>query len=198
MRPQSLLVAALALVFGGSAAVGVNSFISNRTAAGPNADSVPVVVAAMDLPRGGMITSELITTRDFPKEMVPEGAVTKPEVAIDRAVAIHMIKGEPLLDSKLSPRGAGRGLAALVPKGMRAVTIQTPNVATGVAGFVMPGNKVDILLTVGDTGAPETPPAAAARRRCSSEWRSWPSTSGSTRRRTTRSTSRSCDRSPCS
>lgn len=151
MRLQSLLVVALALVFGGSAAVGVRSFVKNRGTA-PKADTVPVVVAVIDIARGGMITSELIRTREFPTDMVPEGALTKPEDAIGRAVAIPLVKDETVLDAKLSPKGAGRGLAALVPTGMRAVTIQTPNVASGVAGFVMPGNNVDVLLTVTDTG----------------------------------------------
>jgi pilus assembly protein CpaB len=112
-----------------------------------------VIVTAMDIPRGGTITAYLITTRDYPKGLAPEGALIKSEDVIDRAVSIPLVKGEPVIDAKLSPKGAGKGLAALVPKGMRAVTIQTPNVATGVAGFVMPGNKVDILLTVTDSGS---------------------------------------------
>jgi pilus assembly protein CpaB len=152
VRPQSLIVAVLALVFGGSAAVGVNAFIKNRGASASESDMVPVVITAMDLPRGGTITAELVATRDYPKAMVPAGALTKLADVIDRAVAIPMVKDEPVLDAKLSPKGAGRGLAALVPQGLRAVTIQTPNVATGVAGFVMPGNKVDVLLTVTESG----------------------------------------------
>ena len=194
MRLQSLLVVALALVFGGSAAVGVRSFVNNRGTAAPKADTVPVVVAVIDIARGGMITSDLIKTRDFPKDMVPAGALTKPEDAIGRAVAIPLVKDETVLDAKLSPKGAGRGLAALVPKGMRAVTIQTPNVASGVAGFVMPGNKVDVLLTVNDSGQQQRAPAAGARPPCCRRWRSWPSTSASTPRPTTRSTPRSCAR----
>ncbi len=156
MRLQSILVVALALVFGGSAAVGVRSFVNNRGTAAPQADTVPVVVAIIDIARGGMITSDLIKMRDFPKTMVPAGALTKPEDAIGRAVAIPLVRDETVLDAKLSPKGAGRGLAALVPLGMRAVTIQTPNVASGVAGFVMPGNKVDVLLTVNDSGNSDT------------------------------------------
>ena len=78
--------------------------------------------------------------------------MTKLEDALDRAVAIPMVMDEPVLDAKLSPKGSGRGLAALVPKGMPAVTIQTPSVASGVAGFILPGNRVDVLLTM---NAPE-------------------------------------------
>mgnify|MGYP001085510579 CR=1 FL=1 len=153
MKPQSLLAGLLALIFGGSAAVGVNSYLKLKSSSEAKPETVPVVVTAMDLPRGGTVTTDLVTTREFPKGMVPEGALTKMEDALERAVAIHMVKGEPVLDSKLSPRGAGRGLAALVSDGMRAVTIQTPNVATGLAGFVLPGNKVDVLLSVVDSGS---------------------------------------------
>ena len=59
-----------------------------------------------------------------------------------------LVKDEPLLEGKLAPKGAKRGMAALVPNGMRAFTIHTPSVASGVGGFVLPGNKVDVLLTM--------------------------------------------------
>ena len=53
-----------------------------------------------------------------------------------------------MLATKITAKGAGVGLAAIIPKGMRAFTIQTPTIAAGVAGFVLPGNRVDVLLTV--------------------------------------------------
>ena len=87
MRLQSILVVALALVFGGSAAVGVRSFVKGRGTAVPKVDTVPVVVAVIDIGRMGVITSELVKTRNYPKTMVPEGALTKLEDAIDRALA---------------------------------------------------------------------------------------------------------------
>jgi pilus assembly protein CpaB len=157
VRPQSLIAAALALVLGCSAALGVNALLRSRKASTQGPASVPVIVAATDIPRGGTITPDLITTREFPGDMVPAGAMMKPGDTIDRVVAIPLVRGEAVLEAKLAPRGAGRGLAALVPKGMRAVTIQTPTVATGVAGFVMPGNRVDVLLTVTDTGGANSP-----------------------------------------
>jgi pilus assembly protein CpaB len=140
----------VALVFGGSAAMGVNSFISNPPShAG---DFVPVVVAAVEIVRGGNLTAEMVKTRDFPKDLVPQGAINKVQDAVDRAVIIQLMKDEPVLEGKLAPKGS-RGLAAFVPNGKRAFTIQTPNIATGVAGFILPGNKVDVLLTVDDLGA---------------------------------------------
>ena len=78
---------------------------------------VPVVVAAVDIPRGGTITADLLKTRDFPKDLVPPGAITKAEDAVDRAVFIPLVKDEPVLEGKLAPKGSGRGLAALGPQG---------------------------------------------------------------------------------
>jgi pilus assembly protein CpaB len=143
MSPRTVIVATLALVFGGSAAVGVNSLIKSP----PKGDVVPVVVAATDITRGGTISGELLKTRGFPRELVPPGAITKLEDAIDRTVAIPLMRDDAILETKLAPKGAGRGMAALIPKGMRAFTITT-TLASGVAGFILPGNKVDVLLTI--------------------------------------------------
>jgi pilus assembly protein CpaB len=138
----------LALLFGGSAAVGVNRYVTNKPGMARSVDLVPVVVAVEDIPRGASLTAGLVKTRDYPRGMQPPGTLAKVEDALDRAVFIPMVKGEPVLDGKLAPKGAKRGMAALVPNGLRAFTIHTPSVAAGVAGFVLPGNKVDLLLTV--------------------------------------------------
>jgi pilus assembly protein CpaB len=69
-------------------------------------------------------------------------------------VFIPLLKGENVMAGKLAPKDSARGLAALIPKGMQAITIQTPNVATGVAGFILPGNWVDVLLTFNNQGTP--------------------------------------------
>lgn len=146
MSPRTLLIVLLALVFGGSAAVGVNML--NRGPAAPTVETVPVVVALMDVPRGALLTSEVLKLRDYPKELAPPGSIKAKEDAIGRAVVSPLIKDEPILDGKLADKGAGRGLQALIPKGMRAYTIQTQNTAANVAGFILPGNRVDILLTL--------------------------------------------------
>ena len=72
-----------------------------------------------------------------------------------------LIKDEPLLEDKLAPKGSRGSMAWVTKPGMRAFTIHTPSLASGVAGFVMPGDRVDVLLTMG--GETRTAPAAAAR-----------------------------------
>ena len=146
MGYRTILVIGLAVVCGLSAAVAVNRL----RGAGPTvaSDTVPIVVAAMNIPRGTTVSEDLVQLRQWPKDLVPPGAITSMEEAVARAALNALIKHEPLLDGKLAAKDAGVGMAALVPTGMRAYTIHTPTVASGVAGFILPGNKVDVLLTV--------------------------------------------------
>ena len=149
MRPQSFIVVVFALVFGGSAAMGVRQYVGRG--APPPVETVSVVVAGMNIPRGMLVSADLIKTHDYPKNLVPIGAILGKDDVLDRSALTSMVTGEPLLESKLSPKGQ-RGLASLVAGGMRAFTITT-NVASGVAGFILPGNKVDVLLTISNGGA---------------------------------------------
>lgn len=148
MRLRTVLIVVFAVVFGLAAAVGVYLVERPPQPEGPVIEMVPVLVAKMNVPRGHSLTADLIAQKKWPKDVVPEGALSEVQSAVDRTAIVPIASGEPLLDGKLAPRGAGRGLAAIIPPGMRAYTIQTPNIATGVAGFILPGNKVDVLLTV--------------------------------------------------
>ena len=159
MSVRSLLMVALALILGGSAAVGVNSFMQRvpdpKSAVVPVV--VPVVVAVVDLPRGASITPEAVKIKEFPRDFVPAGALSKLEDAVNRGIFVPLTKDEPVLESKLAPKGAGRGLSALIPSGMRAYSVKVPDVAQGVAGFILPGNRVDVLLSLGEiSGTNET------------------------------------------
>ena len=151
MSPRSVAIAVLALTFGGSAAVGVNILYKQQGSAA-SVETVPVVVAKVDIPRGYMISADKIKVRNFPKDLAPAGAITQEADALGRVAFHSLVKDEPLVDPKLSPKHSKGGLAALVPPGMRAFTIQTPHVATHVAGFILPGNKVDVLLTMNGLG----------------------------------------------
>ena len=149
MSVRSLLLVALALILGGSPAVLENSFM--RRAPGPRGAVVPVVVAVVDLPRGGSITPEAVKIiKEYPKETHSGRHLSKLEDAVNRGIFVPLTKGEPVLESKLAPKGAGRGLAALIPSGMRAYSVKVPDVAQGVAGFILPGNRVDVLLSLGE------------------------------------------------
>jgi pilus assembly protein CpaB len=111
-------------------------------------ETTPVVIATCNLVRGRMVTSKDVKVCLWPKSLCPEGALASAEEAVGRAALSAVIGGEPILNAKLAAKDAGRGLAALVPKGMRAYAIQVSRGASGVAGFILPGNKVDVLLSL--------------------------------------------------
>jgi pilus assembly protein CpaB len=140
----------LAVAFGIAAAAGIN-MLRNPPPAAPLADTVTVVVAARDIPRGFWVTGDLLSTKEYPKGLVPAGAITSKEEAVERTAYVSIAKDEMLLDTKLASRYAGRGLAPLIPDGMRACAITT-NLSSAVAGFILPGNKVDVLLSIADGG----------------------------------------------
>jgi pilus assembly protein CpaB len=144
MSNRTLLVVLLALAFGTSAAVGVARL--NRTT--PQVETVGVVVVARDTPRFTTLTPDIVKIQQYPKELFPPGSVTRIEDIAERVTDTHLVRDEPVVESRLAPKGAGRGMAAVIPKGMRAVTIRTPNIASGVAGFILPGNRVDVLFTI--------------------------------------------------
>jgi len=152
MSTRTLLVITLATTFGLAAAVGVARM--NRTP--PPVETVGVVVVSRDTPRFTTLSADKLTVRQYPKELVPPGSVSRVEDVADRVTDAHLVSDEPVIEIRLAPKGTGRGMAAAIPKGMRAVTIRTPNIASGVAGFILPGNRVDVLFTIQSHRADDT------------------------------------------
>lgn len=150
MQTRTILVGAFAVIFGIVSAVG--AFISQQ-----RADSAPatqeVIVASEDLPWGTVLETQHLRVSRFPVDAIPENAIRKAEDAIGRTSRDNLARGQLLVTTRLTEPGAGRGLPPLIPKGLRAVSIQTPNVSSGVTGFVMPGNKVDVVLTMHGQGS---------------------------------------------
>jgi len=153
---RTVLILALALIAGVSAAAGVNA-LRQPVAASEAPDSVMIVVATADIPRFTTISVDMVTTHPYPKDLVPSGALTSVEEALDRTVYVPLMKDEPVLNNKLAAKGLGRGMAPGILTGMRSYTIHTPTVSASVAGFILPGNKVDVLLTVTSNGGKEDP-----------------------------------------
>jgi len=147
MSFRTIIVVGLALACGLAAAVGVDQ-LRSQTATAAAVGSVSVVSAAVDIPRGVMVTRDLLKLVEMPEGDIPAGVVTDIEDALDRAVVIPLLRDDLIRDGKLAAKDAGRGMAALVPTGMRAYTIMTPTIASGVGGFILPGNKVDVVLSV--------------------------------------------------
>jgi pilus assembly protein CpaB len=123
----------------------VNRMIGNRLSAVARPATTRVVAAADDIKLGTVLTAANLTTMEIAGSL-PKGAILKPELAIGRGVVSNLYQGEPILDSRLAAMGAGGGLAATIRQGMRACAVKVDEVV-GVAGFVTPGMRVDVLIS---------------------------------------------------
>ncbi len=150
MNVRTMMVGFLAVVSGISAMVLVQAL--RKPAGGPVIERSPVVFVVAEVRPGESIDEAMVEVREIPKEEVPEDAIRKPADAIGRAALSQLDKGDMLREKKLAEKGAGRGMAALIKPGMRAFTIQTPSFSSSLAGFLLPGNRVDVLLTTNSSG----------------------------------------------
>jgi pilus assembly protein CpaB len=107
---------------------------------------VDVVVAANNLTVGARIEDRDLRLVRFPAESLPEGVFHSKTRVVGRGVVLPISKGEFILPSKVAGENAGSGMPALIPPGMRAVSVRV-NEVVAVAGFVVPGTRVDVLLT---------------------------------------------------
>ncbi len=103
-----------------------------------------VVIAARDIAANTTLTPEDLTTELFPHKTVPPDYPDKPDILIGRVSKINIHTREVVTDDKLVKTGASGGLANIIPKGQRAITIMVSDI-TGVGGFIKPGDRVDIL-----------------------------------------------------
>jgi pilus assembly protein CpaB len=107
--------------------------------------TVSIVLASRDLEAGTVLKEEDIKLTEWPAA-VPAGALTQVQDLVGRDVMTPIYAKEPVIESRLAPKGSGGGLSAMIPKGMRAVAVRVNEVA-GVAGFVVAGMRVDILIS---------------------------------------------------
>jgi pilus assembly protein CpaB len=105
-----------------------------------------VVVAARALPAGVSLKPEDLKLAKVPVEQFPSGAFEKVEELLERPVVSSILPEEPVREGRLALRGSGFGLSPIIPPGMRAVAVRV-NEVVGVAGFVLPGMRVDVLVT---------------------------------------------------
>lgn len=120
--------------------------IAAVTASEP-ASSGALVVAAGPVPLGTYLTEQHVKTVAWPAGSLPDGYFARKDEVIGRGVVTDLAANEPILASKLAPEGAGGGLPVVIPEGKRAVSVKVDEVV-GVAGFVLPGTRVDVLVTL--------------------------------------------------
>jgi len=112
--------------------------------------AIDVIVAARDLEIGTLVKATDLKSGQVVGE-APQGAILKTDSAVGRGVIAPVYMGEPLLEKRLASAGSGGGLAATIPPGMRACAVKV-NEVVGVAGFVVPGMRVDVLISGSPAG----------------------------------------------
>ena len=149
-RMRVFLVLLLALTAGGALALGTYNYVSNSSTGGSTASAIPskpVVVAASDLPLGSELTADDVKVIEWPASSVPAEAIGDPKEVVGRGLVMAVVQYEPILPLKLASKEAGAGLPPVIPPGLRAVSVRV-NEVIGVAGYVVPGTRVDVLTTI--------------------------------------------------
>ncbi|HEU4937598.1 MAG TPA: Flp pilus assembly protein CpaB [Vicinamibacterales bacterium] len=109
--------------------------------------TVDVVVAQHALKLGARLTNDDVKLAKWPADTQVPGAFAKLEDVVDRGLISDVGENEPLTGARLAPRESGAGLPPSIPAGMRAVSVKV-NEVIGVAGFVVPGTRVDVMVTL--------------------------------------------------
>jgi pilus assembly protein CpaB len=143
MNRRLLNILLIAFVIAAGCSYIVFRLVGSRLS-GTRQASTHVVAAATDIKLGSVLRDSDLTTIEIGGTL-PKGAIVRKEDAVGRGVISNLYLGEPILESRLAAPGSGGGLAATIPQGMRAAAVKV-NEVVGVAGFVTPGMRVDILI----------------------------------------------------
>jgi pilus assembly protein CpaB len=148
IRVRAILFLMLALIAGGGAVLLVKNYVDrvDQMRAGPINIS-KVVVAAIDVPVGTVLGEQHLKLASWPADNIPARGFDRVDKALGKTTRQALVKGEPVLQDRLVGEKAGMGLTAILPKGMRAMTVRVDQVV-GVAGFVRPGDFVDVITTM--------------------------------------------------
>jgi pilus assembly protein CpaB len=156
-RTRPWLMLAVALASGGVAALLAMRYLRQQNAtvlAPPKVGNL--VVAARPLGLGTLLVDADVKTIEWTGTALPVGYASNTADVVGRGVMSPLQENEPILDSKLAPKGAGGGLPVIIDQGKRALTMRVNDVS-GVAGFVTPNTRVDVLLTMTDKASAAEP-----------------------------------------
>lgn len=144
---KAAVLMVFALVLGTGAAMMAHGWIQDQARVDDGSDnSVQVYVAAREIPYGKRLEPSYVKTVAWPRDALPEGAILANETIEDRFVSQTVLPGEPLLSARVVEKLPGSRLSSIVTPNKRAISVRVNDVA-GVAGFLLPGNRVDVLAT---------------------------------------------------
>ena len=150
MKAKTLILTFLAIGCGLLATTGVRRYLNTQRAAQASQtteETATIVLARRDIPLATMVAKDMLQEASWPKHILPRGAVVELDRIVGRATRCPIFAGEPIVRTKLADEGAQQGLAAVIPKGMRAIAVKV-NEFSGVAGFLQPEAIVDVLVVV--------------------------------------------------
>lgn len=145
MNRRVLIIVSCALLLSVCTGYLVYRAVGARVAPGKPSPTTELVVAARDLVVGTLIHDADLKLAAW-LGPVPTGAALKRDAFLNRGIVSPIYEGEPVTENRLAAKGSGGGLAAMIPPGMRACAVKV-NEVVGVAGFVVPGMRVDVLIT---------------------------------------------------
>jgi pilus assembly protein CpaB len=151
VKQRLVIVILFALVISAAASAILYRLISSQLAANRENNASQVLVAARNLGSGELIKEADVKIADW-NGPAPPGALRKPEDAVGRGIVESIYQGEPIVETRIAARGAGAGLATIIPQGMRAVAVRVNDVV-GVSGFATAGSHVDILIAGNPPGS---------------------------------------------
>ena len=157
MRRQAVMFLILALAAGSLAAILASRMLRTPPVvaeAGPV--SATVAVAARDMNVGTLLAEQDVVLIDWPAGTVPAGYSTSAAEVVGRGLLAPVKANEPLLSSKLADPESGGGMHIIIPEGERAMSVRVDDVI-GVAGFVLPGTRVDVVVTMDRTSGQNEP-----------------------------------------
>ena len=144
---KGMAILAVAFVLAAGCGAGLYWYLKNvptvHAAEAPK--TVPVVVATQDMTFGTELEDTHVKVVEYPKESLPTGFYSSVDSVLTHSTKVFLMEGEPVLASKLS--AVGGGLSLRIPDEMRAISLSV-NEITGVNGFILPGDRVDVLVTI--------------------------------------------------
>lgn len=153
-RARIFIVLIVAVVVGGLLSYAVYNFLQTRPVTVVKTPEKNIVVASGKLPLGTLLKDENLKFVPWPATNLPAGYFERKEDLVSRGIVQPVVENEPILESKLAPKGSGAGLPPIIPEGKRALSIRA-NEIIGVAGYVLPGTRVDVVLTATVPNSPE-------------------------------------------
>ena len=153
-RARILIVLIIAVLVGGLLSFAVYNYLRSRPPQVVRTPEKNIVVAVGKLPLGTLLKDQDLKYVPWPATNLPAGYFDRKEDVIGRGLIQPMVENEPLMESKLAPKGTGAGLPPIIPTGKRALSIRA-NEIIGVAGYVLPGTHVDVVLTGNPVGSNE-------------------------------------------